>query len=111
MLLWFFFFNDPATTEIYALSLHDALPIYVPLAFSVSVPCVGSVTFTAVRELFSAAVSSTSRLSLFVPATVPVPSLTFSVAPRFTEYELLLAVGASLTGVTLIVRVALPVNG
>src|SRR3712207_7524719 len=23
----FFFFNDPATTEIYALSLHDALPI------------------------------------------------------------------------------------
>src|SRR5437899_13069144 len=24
----FFFFNDPATTEIYTLSLHDALPIY-----------------------------------------------------------------------------------
>src|SRR5689334_24476697 len=23
----FFFFNDPATTEIYTLSLHDALPI------------------------------------------------------------------------------------
>src|SRR3989442_10069167 len=29
--LWcpvFFFFNDTATTEIYTLSLHDALPIY-----------------------------------------------------------------------------------
>src|SRR5207248_9259187 len=26
-LLLFFFFNDPATTEIYTLSLHDALPI------------------------------------------------------------------------------------
>src|SRR5438876_5498672 len=26
-LLSFFFFNDPATTEIYTLSLHDALPI------------------------------------------------------------------------------------
>src|SRR5262250_3998752 len=26
-LLFFFFFNDPATTEIYTLSLHDALPI------------------------------------------------------------------------------------
>src|SRR5437868_13334467 len=26
--LSFFFFNDPATTEIYTLSLHDALPIY-----------------------------------------------------------------------------------
>src|SRR6267142_5711591 len=25
--LWFFFFNDTATTEIYTLSLHDALPI------------------------------------------------------------------------------------
>src|SRR2546423_13364621 len=27
--LFFFFFNDTATTEIYTLSLHDALPIYV----------------------------------------------------------------------------------
>src|SRR5471030_2018834 len=28
----FFFFNDTATTEIYTLSLHDALPIYAALA-------------------------------------------------------------------------------
>src|SRR3989337_3978531 len=28
-LLFFFFFNDTATTEIYTLSLHDALPIYL----------------------------------------------------------------------------------
>src|SRR2546421_11310040 len=30
MKLWYhvFFFNDTATTEIYTLSLHDALPIY-----------------------------------------------------------------------------------
>src|SRR5687767_15891971 len=27
-----FFFNDTATTEIYTLSLHDALPIYMDLA-------------------------------------------------------------------------------
>src|SRR3989442_11840002 len=27
-LYFFFFFNDTATTEIYTLSLHDALPIY-----------------------------------------------------------------------------------
>src|SRR5947209_20540459 len=26
--LFFFFFNDTATTEIYTLSLHDALPIW-----------------------------------------------------------------------------------
>src|SRR2546427_4010648 len=28
MLLPYFFFNDTATTEIYTLSLHDALPIF-----------------------------------------------------------------------------------
>src|SRR5690349_5675490 len=28
MFCFFFFFNDTATTEIYTLSLHDALPIY-----------------------------------------------------------------------------------
>src|SRR5256885_10758290 len=27
---FFFFFNDTATTEIYTLSLHDALPIFEP---------------------------------------------------------------------------------
>src|SRR6266487_6541521 len=29
-LFFFFFFNDTATTEIYTLSLHDALPISMP---------------------------------------------------------------------------------
>src|SRR5271165_201067 len=28
-----FFFNDTATTEIYTLSLHDALPIFEPTVF------------------------------------------------------------------------------
>ena len=27
--IYIFFFNDTATTEIYTLSLHDALPIYL----------------------------------------------------------------------------------
>ena len=30
-----FFFNDTATTEIYTLSLHDALPIWMKLAGAV----------------------------------------------------------------------------
>src|SRR5258707_15425881 len=30
--LFFFFFNDTATTEIYTLSLHDALPIWAVVA-------------------------------------------------------------------------------
>src|SRR2546425_5831251 len=29
LFFFFFFFNDTATTEIYTLSLHDALPIWV----------------------------------------------------------------------------------
>src|SRR2546430_6577007 len=29
--MFFFFFNDTATTEIYTLSLHDALPILKPV--------------------------------------------------------------------------------
>src|SRR3712207_9301354 len=29
LLYFFFFFNDTATTEIYTLSLHDALPIFL----------------------------------------------------------------------------------
>src|SRR2546425_6992068 len=33
MLLFFFFFNDTATTEIYTLSLHDALPISTSSTF------------------------------------------------------------------------------
>src|SRR3989442_13671294 len=31
LLAFFFFFNDTATTEIYTLSLHDALPIFKQL--------------------------------------------------------------------------------
>src|SRR3712207_6712187 len=42
-MLFFFFFNDTATTEIYTLSLHDALPILIqgtgaavfPLSFAI----------------------------------------------------------------------------
>src|SRR5476651_808515 len=34
----FFFFNDTATTEIYTLSLHDALPIYPELAKNFGAP-------------------------------------------------------------------------
>src|SRR5438034_2759023 len=42
----FFFFNDPATTEIYTLSLHDALPIShrVPQHRRLARPGAGSVT-------------------------------------------------------------------
>src|SRR2546430_13228977 len=36
---FFFFFNDTATTEIYTLSLHDALPIFIPTACPCGATC------------------------------------------------------------------------
>src|SRR5207249_5656308 len=43
-----FFFNYAATTEIYTLSLHDALPIYIGRAGS-AVPYRGALTATRVH--------------------------------------------------------------
>src|SRR2546426_1984129 len=34
LFFFFFFFNDTATTEIYTLSLHDALPISTPTCWT-----------------------------------------------------------------------------
>src|SRR5258708_36417897 len=34
----FFFFNDTATTEIYTLSLHDALPIWLSFTYITATP-------------------------------------------------------------------------
>ena len=42
--MFFFFFNDTATTEIYTLSLHDALPI------SYWIAALGAVTATGVER-------------------------------------------------------------
>src|SRR5215468_11578908 len=51
---FFFFFNVPATTEIYTLSLHDALPIsdgalVVPLMTPAG--CVGSLALELERDV------------------------------------------------------------
>src|SRR2546427_8826653 len=43
VLHFFFFFNDTATTEIYTLSLHDALPIFWPLPSLMERPVVRSI--------------------------------------------------------------------
>src|SRR5215469_14873830 len=57
-LFFFFFFNDTATTEIYTLSLHDALPIFPPEEVT-RVPT-GSSPPAASRTPFLV-ISSTSR--------------------------------------------------
>src|SRR5438309_5831956 len=47
----FFFFNATATTEIYTLSLHDALPISPPQVTAASVPYVSGLSATGVKLL------------------------------------------------------------
>src|SRR2546430_12333808 len=65
--LRFFFFNDTATTEIYTLSLHDALPIcqIVPTAdiSAAMAPRSALATFTlTTRMVFSRSEEHTSEL-------------------------------------------------
>src|SRR2546430_7712795 len=50
---FFFFFNDTATTEIYTLSLHDALPISCPRGWATS--------FSGTRSSRGAPSAGTSR--------------------------------------------------
>src|SRR2546422_9175309 len=45
---FFFFFNDTATTEIYTLSLHDALPISLP-----GTPCTQALSLRPLRKTFA----------------------------------------------------------
>src|ERR1022692_5317831 len=53
-----FFFNDTATTEIYTLSLHDALPIYQPLRVHITI----STTECVVRRVLFRSEEHTSEL-------------------------------------------------
>src|SRR3712207_7980323 len=51
MYISFFFFNDTATTEIYTLSLHDALPIYPTTIPEITMPTYIKLTALAVTIL------------------------------------------------------------
>ena len=70
----FFFFNDTATTEIYTLSLHDALPIYCPVLVAAAHPIL---------------ILSISRCGS-VPAFLYCPFLV-AAAPRFLYCPFLVA--------------------
>src|SRR3712207_9411030 len=47
----YFFFNDTATTEIYTLSLHDALPIFPGFGFSTPLTHDSEMTFVKTADL------------------------------------------------------------
>src|SRR5256886_14802203 len=72
LLSFFFFFNDTATTEIYTLSLHDALPIPPPRSACPrahrswsypDVPLRGAASRPALRTLTCVAVRSEEHTS------------------------------------------------
>src|SRR2546422_4586432 len=68
VITFFFFFNDTATTEIYTLSLHDALPIFHTIAgkpFNISSPQqLGKVLFEDLRRSEEHTSELQSRLHL-----------------------------------------------
>src|SRR5687767_16018088 len=63
-----FYFNDTATTEIYTLSLHDALPI-LPSAVSTRAPC-----FSHSRSTIAAVRTSRASRSRFATTRTPARS-------------------------------------
>src|SRR5256884_7501399 len=65
-MLSFFFFNDTATTEIYTLSLHDALPISRE-----TVPALSGRTVT-IRRPAGGPVRLTVRITTDAPALTPL---------------------------------------
>src|SRR3712207_6934408 len=62
-MLFFFFFNDTATTEIYTLSLHDALPIYTPTAQAVSAGTIRTTKILFVGHRGSGKTTELSKLA------------------------------------------------
>src|SRR3712207_9210808 len=58
VILLFFFFNDTATTEIYTLSLHDALPILAALTEYCSKSWPASAHATTISPASSVAMST-----------------------------------------------------
>src|SRR2546427_8506898 len=66
VLCFFFFFNDTSTTEIYTLSLHDALPIWVVKGDRRCPPTSVARTWSG-RALCSTAANTGSRTKLWKP--------------------------------------------
>src|SRR5437899_12820139 len=60
--LSFFFFNDTATTEIYTLSLHDALPIYRRNRYTIQSDFARALYFLDGKQIQSRSEEHTSEL-------------------------------------------------
>src|SRR3712207_8772550 len=70
----FFFFNDTATTEIYTLSLHDALPIFVSFGGVITINpyLYRDLGYDPIRDLAPVTLLATAPYVLAInPETVP----------------------------------------
>src|SRR3712207_8644708 len=82
--MFFFFFNDTATTEIYTLSLHDALPISSGTTFSG--PPILPRSSSSTRNRSSAARSRSSNPPRATSSSPPsAPSTTSSRSEEHTS--------------------------
>src|SRR6266581_8655280 len=82
--LWFFFFNDTATTEIYTLSLHDALPICQPPARLFAMICLNMAP-SARLLIGSPRRKATVRPVLLSWPAVMMPSGSGTIAPSYRK--------------------------
>src|SRR3990172_2124449 len=83
-----FFFNDPATTEIYPLSLHDALPISVarPRALQTPAPNVAASDIQEQAAPASRSEEHTSELQSRLHLVCPLFFLMIRRPPRSTLF-------------------------
>src|SRR2546425_3994240 len=102
-----FFFNDTATTEIYTLSLHDALPIshtLVPVGGGPVILCTG-LTRSALVALASAPggtpaprlarIADSASVTRVVSEAIEAPSVVSAAAPVGASLARFLGRGAS----------------
>src|SRR2546423_11760931 len=80
---FFFFFNDTATTEIYPLSLHDALPISRSIPFCV--PAVPKTVRPMARALCTAAGQMARAMGRSEEHTSELQSLAYLVCRLLLE--------------------------
>ena len=77
-----FFFNDAATTEIYTVSLHDALPISILAVVLAAVFCVLGVLPLIVLTQLGIIVGLGILLDTFLVRTVVIPALFTILGPK-----------------------------
>src|SRR6266404_9547495 len=94
MLALFFFFNDTATTEIYTLSLHDALPIRCrasrrwPSSWGRRLMRAGSRRWSALAVMLCAVFLASVDFNI---VTIAIPSIQRGLGTNFSEVQLIVA--------------------